>query len=152
MSWRHYGETPLPFLENSAIICGASTVNKWIIKRASWWRNQMETFSALLVLCEGNPPVSDGFPSPSQRPVTRSFDVFFDVRPDEWLSKHTRCWWFETPWCSLWRHCNGFAKSRLICAKNILPRDCHLTLLPRHGKPANYKETTGLPTYPTPRL
>ena len=37
----------------------------------------METFSALLALCEGNPPVTGGFPS--QRPVTRSFDVFFDL-------------------------------------------------------------------------
>ena len=36
----------------------------------------METFSALLALCEGNPPVTDGFPS--QRPVTENFDVFFD--------------------------------------------------------------------------
>ena len=27
---------------------------------------------------EGNPPVTDGFPS--QRPVTRSFDVLFDLR------------------------------------------------------------------------
>ena len=37
----------------------------------------METFSALLILCEGNPPVTGGFPS--QRPVTRSFVVFFDM-------------------------------------------------------------------------
>ena len=35
----------------------------------TWWRHQMETFPALLALCEGNPPVIDGFPS--QRPVTR---------------------------------------------------------------------------------
>ena len=35
-----------------------------------WWRHQMETFSALLTLCEGNPPVTGGFPS--QRTVTRS--------------------------------------------------------------------------------
>ena len=40
----------------------------------TWWRHQMETFSALLALCEGNPPVTGGFPS--QKPVTRSFDVF----------------------------------------------------------------------------
>ena len=33
----------------------------------------METFSAILALCEGNPPVTGGFPS--QRPVPRSFDV-----------------------------------------------------------------------------
>ena len=35
----------------------------------------METFSALLAICAGNPPVTGGLPS--QRPVTRSFDVFF---------------------------------------------------------------------------
>ena len=39
------------------------------------WRHQRETLSALLALCEGNPSVTDGFPS--QRPVTWSFDVFF---------------------------------------------------------------------------
>ena len=38
----------------------------------------METFSALLAICAGNSPVSGEFPA--QRPVTRSFDVFFDVR------------------------------------------------------------------------
>ena len=27
---------------------------------------------------------------PTQRPVTRSFDVFFDLRPNKRLSKHTR--------------------------------------------------------------
>ena len=37
----------------------------------------METFYALLVLCEGNPPVTGGFPW--QSPVTRSFDVLFYV-------------------------------------------------------------------------
>ena len=38
----------------------------------------METFSALLAICVGNSPVSNDFPA--QRPVTRSFDVFFDLR------------------------------------------------------------------------
>ena len=47
-------------------------------KYTSWWRHQMETFSALLALCAGNSPVSGEFPA--QRPVTRSFDVFFDRR------------------------------------------------------------------------
>ena len=35
----------------------------------------METFSALLAICAGNSPVPGEFPT--QRPVTRSFDVFF---------------------------------------------------------------------------
>ena len=38
----------------------------------------METFSAFLVPCVGNSPVTGEFPS--QRPVTRNFDVFFDLR------------------------------------------------------------------------
>ena len=38
----------------------------------------METFSALLDICAGNSPVPGEFPA--QRPVTRSFDVFFDLR------------------------------------------------------------------------
>ena len=45
----------------------------------------METFSALLALCAGISPVNGGFPA--QRPVTRSFDVFFDLRMNEQLSK-----------------------------------------------------------------
>ena len=44
----------------------------------AWWRNQMEIFSALLALCAGNSLVTGEFPS--QRPVTRSFDVSFDLR------------------------------------------------------------------------
>ena len=46
----------------------------------------METFSALLVLCEGISPTTGGFPS--QRPVTWSCDVSFDVSPDKRLSKN----------------------------------------------------------------
>ena len=38
----------------------------------TWWRHQMETFFTLLALCEGNPPVTGGFPS--QRSVLRSFE------------------------------------------------------------------------------
>ena len=44
----------------------------------TWWRHQMKTFSALLALCVGNSPVTGEFPS--RRQVTRSFDVFFDLR------------------------------------------------------------------------
>ena len=70
----------------------------------AWWRHQMETFSALLALCEGNPPVTGG--PPSQRPVTRRFDVFFDLRLNKRLSKQSRRRWFETQSRSLWRHCD----------------------------------------------
>ena len=69
-----------------------------------WWRHQMETFSALLALCAGNPSVSGEFPA--QRPVTRSLDVFFDLCLNKRLSKKSWGWWFETPSRPLWRHCN----------------------------------------------
>ena len=47
----------------------------------------METFSALLAICAGNSPVTGEFPA--QRPVTLSFDVFFDLRPNKRLSKQS---------------------------------------------------------------
>ena len=78
----------------------------------AWWRHQMETFSALLTLCAGNSPVSGEFPA--QRPVTRSFDVFFDLRLIKRLSKHARGWWFEMLSRPLWRHCNGGIHNLLV--------------------------------------
>ena len=53
--------------------------------RITIFGHQMETFSALLALCAGNSPVIDEIPS--QRPVTRSFDVFFHLRLNKRLSK-----------------------------------------------------------------
>ena len=41
---------------------------------------------------------------PTQRPVTRSFDVFFDLLLNKRLSKQPWGWWFETLSWSLWRH------------------------------------------------
>ena len=70
----------------------------------SWWRHQMETFSTLLALCAGYSMVTGEFPS--QRPVTRSFDVFFDLCLNKRLSKQFKRWWFETPSSLLWRHRN----------------------------------------------
>ena len=51
----------------------------------SWWRHQMETFSALLAICVENSPVPGEFPA--QRPVTMSFDVFFDLCPNKRLCR-----------------------------------------------------------------
>ena len=76
-----------------------------IWKSGTWWRHQMESFSALLALCEGNSPVTGEFPS--QRLVMRSFDIFFDMclnKRNKRLSKQSWGWWFETLSCSLCRH------------------------------------------------
>ena len=85
-------------------ILSSSTANPW-------WRHQMETLSALLALCVGNSPATGEFPS--QRPVTRSFDVFADLRLNKRLSKWSRRRWFETPSRSLWRHCNAVCSGKL---------------------------------------
>ena len=66
------------------------------------WGHRMETFSTLLVICAGNSPVTSEFPA--QRPVARSFSVFFDLHLNKRLSKQLWGWWFETPSGPLWRH------------------------------------------------
>ena len=86
----------------------------------AWWRHQMKTFSVLLALCAGNSQDTGEFPS--QRPVTRSFDVFFYLSLNKPLSKQLWGRLFETPWRSLWRYCNGEAgnwdRVTHICVSN----------------------------------
>ena len=53
----------------------------------------METVSALLAICAGNSPVTGEFPA--QRPVTRSFAFFFDLRLNKRLSKQSWGWLVE---------------------------------------------------------
>ena len=83
------------------------------IKRSTqsklWWDHQIETYSVLLVLCAGNSPVTGEFPA--QRPVTRSFDVFFDLHLNKRLSKQSWGWWFVMPSRSLWSLCNDWLLS-----------------------------------------
>ena len=57
-------------------------------------------------ICAGNSPVNGEFPS--QRPFTRSFDVFCDLRRNKPLSKQSWVWRFEMPSRLLWRHCNSY--------------------------------------------
>ena len=78
-----------------------------------------------LTLCAENSPVSGEFPA--QRSVTRSFDVFFDLRLNKRLSKQSWGWWFETLSRPLWRHCND------ISAPAIISRHCGATFH-SHGK------------------
>ena len=82
--------------------------------RVAWWPHQMEAFSALLALCAENSPVTGEFPS--QTPVTQSFGVFFNLGLNKRLRKQTRGWWFETPSCSLWRHCNVSYAYAISCS------------------------------------
>ena len=96
--WNPLGKTVRPEwaqLENLSVVfqqnCIPRTLKRkvWLFATGhiAWWRHQMETFSALLAVCAGNSPVPGEFPS--QRPVTRSFDVFFDLRLNKRLSKQS---------------------------------------------------------------
>ena len=86
----------------------------------------METFSALLALCVGNSPVPGEFPT--QRPVTRSVDVFFDLRLNKRLSKQWWGWWFETLSRPLWRHRNENPIDIRLSAQYVINAICDETM------------------------
>ena len=86
-------------------IYGYIHVDGYTHVNGTWRRHLMETFSALLTICAGNSPVPGG-EFPTQRPVTRGFDVFFDLRLNKRLSKQSWGWWFESLSHPLWRHLN----------------------------------------------
>ena len=71
---------------------------------------------------------------PTQRPVTRSFDVFFDLRLNKRLSKQPWSWWFETPSWSLWRHCNVQVRLILLphSTRNFTNCHCCVVLVSSH--------------------
>ena len=58
------------------------------------------------------------------KPVTRSFDVFLDLRLNKRLSKQSWGWWFGTLSRSLWRHCNDawYPKVRVCVNKRWKPK------------------------------
>ena len=90
--WWHGSES---ILAQAMALCRRHQAITWINVEHfpwTWWRHQMETFSALLAICAGNSPVSGEFPA--QRPVTRNFDVFFDLCLNKPLSKQWWGWWF----------------------------------------------------------
>ena len=81
-------------------------------------------------LCVGISSVTVEFPS--QRPLTRRFDVFFDLRLNKRLSKQSgrRC--FETPSRSFWCHCNDSVGLSQLCLQMLwcLPAAFVMGLLP----------------------
>ena len=102
------GVTLMPSLPFEQHLVGWNITWLWFVRfanRFAWWRYEMDTFSALLAICAGNSPVPGEFPA--QRPVTRSFDVLFDLRLNKRLSEQSWGWWFETLSRPLWRHRNG---------------------------------------------
>ena len=91
----------------------------------------------------GEPPLTGGFPS--QRPVTRSFDVLFDLRLNKRLSKQSGRRWFETPSYPLWRHWLARCLCCLLKKYNTRRRSDSLTrrsgsLIGHYGAPIQNKD------------
>ena len=58
---------------------------------------------------------------PRTQASSASFDIFFDLRLNKPLIKQSWGWWFETPSCSLWRHCNGnVCSSPIFLEENVM--------------------------------
>ena len=89
-------------LSKPMLIPHNKTIRSWLTN--AWWRHQMEAFFRV------TGPLFGEFTA--QRPVGRSFDVFFDLLLNKRLSKQFWGWWFETLSSPLWRHCNGFLCTR----------------------------------------
>ena len=118
LSWRHIhfmihivdSATLVSLLFNCASVTLISAVVIFHSKsHRIWWRHQMESFSTLLALCVGNSMVTGEFPT--QRPVTRSFDVYSDLCLNKRLCEQSRDCWFDSPSRSLWRHSNDLHRS-----------------------------------------
>ena len=113
----------------------------------AWWRHQMETFSALLAICAGNSSVIGEFST--QRPVTRSFDVFFDLRLNKRLSKQSWGRWFETPSYPLRRQSNAVdSPSQESVMLGINPLFCFGRLKKMLDKQSNFRWFETLLTWP----
>ena len=68
-------------------------------------------------LCRDSPLTGE---FPSQRPVKRSFDIFFDPSLNIRLSKQSGSCWFETSSHRLWCHCNVYGTLMAIFVRAII--------------------------------
>ena len=106
-------------------------------------RSQLGIFGSMITSSNGNifrvtGPLWEEFTGhrgPSQRPVTRGFDVLFDLRLNKRLGKPSRRWWFKTPSRSVWCHCNMDVTDIRICMlvsknfkKSYITNFCDLTM------------------------
>ena len=151
----HILQQPLLFLSESKDIkgflleCSGLTMNHHVLSSfgKTWqyilWTEIMLTssngniFRVTGLFCAGNSPVPGEFPA--QRPVTRSLDVFFDLRLNKLLNKQSWGWWFETLSRWLWRHCNV---AQVI---EIFPRGRKAPMNPRWGWGWRFNKKTSYP-------
>ena len=75
---------------------------------------------------------------PTRRPVTRSFNVFFDLRLNIGLSKQSWGWWSETLSRPLYRHCNGLSITVLQRNFPYGNTECNTFVVPNAPTPMYY--------------
>ena len=88
------------------------------------WRHQMEAFSVLLALCEGNLPED----SPHKGQWFEALMFLLWSGPEKSLSKQSKRRWCETPRCSLWCHCNAMKPTGIHWNEKDLKNTFHKTL------------------------
>ena len=84
----------------------------------AWWRLQIESFSVLLALCEGNPLITGGFPHKGQWRGALMFSLICAWTKGEANSRELSRW-FKTSSRSLWRRCRGKRLTELSTAVGI---------------------------------
>ena len=96
-TYRHYSDVIMSAMASQ--ITGVSIVCQTVCPGANEKKTSKHRITGL---CEGNSPV------PSQRPVTRSFDVIFVLRLVEQTIETPVIW--DAIALSLWRYCNAFGE------------------------------------------
>ena len=92
-------------------------VRHWMLSvySSTWWSFMMTSSNGNIFRVTG--PLCGEFTGPgefpTQRPVTQSFDIFFDLRLNKRLNKQSWGWWFETLSRPFWRHRNARKLPRL---------------------------------------
>ena len=114
-------------------VCGIERTST----QSSFWRRQNK--ANMMTSSNGNifrvtGPLCGEFTGPgefpTQRPVTRSFDVYFDLRLNKRLCKQSWGWWFETLLRPLWRQSNEDWQS--LKQVSIVSKMCPGRLKPMH--------------------
>ena len=103
-------------------------INKIELKTQLWPFHYFNYIYNMMTSSNGNifrvtGPLCGEFTGPGEFPaqwsVTRSLDVFFDLRLNKRLSKQSWDWWFETPSWSLWWQCNENVSSYTCITTNL---------------------------------
>ena len=98
------------------------------VNSMAWWCYAIEMIAKLLplceghsglVFCEGNPPVTSGFPS--QSASNMELWCFFVDSPNRLLEKDSKLQWSETWWCLCDFTVMGWGNSSFVLFNSLAP-------------------------------